>query len=87
MAQWFPWRTGAPSGARYHHPAGRGGASRYTNQLVAKAGTDSFAVYSTRRQMLRYVDWYTKEADLGDVADLAIMVLRVLPETANEDCN
>ena len=52
---------------------------------MAKAGADSFSVYSTRRQMLRYVDWYTKEAELGDVADLAAVVLKVLPENANED--
>ena len=62
-------------------------ASDYARELVAKAGADSFAVYSTRRQMLRYVDWYTKEAELGDVADLAQRVSTVLPETANEDWN
>ena len=60
-------------------------ASDYARELVAKAGADSFSVYSTRRQMLRYVDWYTKEAELGDVADLAAVVLKVLPENANED--
>jgi hypothetical protein len=64
-----------------------GKASDYARELVAKAGADSFEVYSTRRQMLRYVDWYTKEAKLGDVANLATMVLKVLPETDNEDWN
>jgi hypothetical protein len=60
-------------------------ALSYTRELVAKAGADSFEVYSTRRQMLRYVDWYTKEAELGEVACLAKIVSEVLPETANED--
>jgi hypothetical protein len=59
-------------------------ASTYARELVAK---DAFAVYSTRRQMLRYVDWYTNEAQLGDVVDLAKIVSEVLPETANEDWN
>jgi hypothetical protein len=59
----------------------------YARQLVAKAGADSFSVYSTRRQMLRYVHWYAKEADLGGVACLAKIVSEVLPETANEDWN
>jgi hypothetical protein len=62
-------------------------ASAYAEGLVAKAGADSFAVYSTRRQILRYVDWYAQEAELGDVARLAQVVLGILPETANEDWN
>jgi hypothetical protein len=62
-------------------------AVSYARELVAKAGTDSFQVYSTRRQMLRYVDWYAREAELGDVAGLADTVCRVLPETAKEDWN
>jgi hypothetical protein len=62
-------------------------ASAYAEGLVAKAGADSFAVYSTRRQILRYVDWYAQEAELGDVARLSQVVLGILPETANEDWN
>jgi hypothetical protein len=62
-------------------------ASNYARELVAKAGADSFAVYSTRRQMLRYVDWYGQTADLGEVNRLAQIVSAVLPETAIEDWN
>jgi hypothetical protein len=59
----------------------------HAEELVANADADSFVVYSTRRQMLRYVDWYGKEANLGEVARLAQIVSEVLPETANEDWN
>jgi hypothetical protein len=64
-------------------------ASDYARELVAKAGADSFAVYSTRRQMLRYADWYVQlvgqDEALDKVAHLAEVVLGALPETANED--
>jgi hypothetical protein len=62
-------------------------ASSYARELVTKAGADSFAVYSTRRQMLRYVEWYAGVAELSVVAGLAETVCEVLPETENEDWN
>ena len=66
-------------------PDARKLALGYARDLVAKAGADSFEVYSTRRQMLRYVDWYAEEADLGDVTGCAEAVCEVLPETEKED--
>jgi hypothetical protein len=63
----------------------RAKALDHARELVAKAGADSFEVYSTRRQMLRYVDWYAEEADLGDVTGLADAICSALPETERED--
>jgi len=57
----------------------------YARELVAKAGADSFDVYSTRRQILRYVDWYGEVADLGKVVELAARVTEILPESDCED--
>jgi hypothetical protein len=78
----FPELQGVPKSGHFGEKA-----SDYARELLAKAGADSFEVYSTRRQMLRYVDWYTQESDLGEVANLAQRVSTVLPETANEDWN
>jgi hypothetical protein len=33
-------------------------AIEHANQLIDIAGRDSFEVYSTRRQMVRYIEWY-----------------------------
>jgi hypothetical protein len=41
-------------------------ALQYAYMLVDVAGPDSFPVYSTRRQMLRYVEWFGQIANLGD---------------------
>jgi len=41
-------------------------AEQYAYMLVDVAGPDSFPVYSTRRQMLRYVEWFGEIANLGD---------------------
>jgi CHAT domain len=35
-------------------------ALEHTDQLLGIAGWDSFECYSTRRQVLRYLEWYTK---------------------------
>jgi hypothetical protein len=40
-------------------------ALRYSYMLIDLAGADPFVVYSTRRQMLRYVEWFGAIADLG----------------------
>jgi len=37
-------------------------AVEHADQLVDIAGWDSFEVYSTRRQMLRYLEWYSQLA-------------------------
>jgi hypothetical protein len=60
-------------------------ARKYARELVAKAGPDSFVVYSVRRQMLRYMDWYGEISDLGGVVDLAKTLSDVLPETVRDD--
>jgi len=62
-------------------------ALSYARELVTRAGGDSFAVYSARRQIRRYIDWYKEVAELEAVAALADAVSKVLPETANEDWN
>ena len=42
---------------------------------------DSFEVYATRRQILRYIDWYPKIANLGNLQQLATNIADILPET------
>lgn len=39
-------------------------ALEYTDDLTYLAGRKSFAVYSTRRQMFRYTEWFIRIADL-----------------------
>jgi hypothetical protein len=42
-------------------------ALKHTAALVAMAGRDSFAVYSTRRQVLRYKGWFSQIANVNRV--------------------
>lgn len=49
--------------------------------LVDRAGPASFEVYSTRRQILRYVDWYPEIADIPTTQPTAQAVLGILPDT------
>jgi hypothetical protein len=52
----------------------------YTDALIDIAGRDSFEVYSTRRQILRYLEWYSEISDLGAPAlNLAEMVFEKFP--------
>lgn len=54
-------------------------AIKYAKDLVDSAGPDSFEVYSTRRQILRYLDWYSKIARLGDIDAGVNEILKALP--------
>jgi hypothetical protein len=56
-------------------------AGQRARDLVNHAGPDSFEVYSTRRQILRYVEWYSEMAPLGQLVNAAKAVLDLLPET------
>jgi hypothetical protein len=60
-------------------------ARDHAHTLVAKAGPDSFVVYSLRRQLLRYKYWYDEVHELGAAADLAKTLADGLPATTKED--
>ncbi|MEP7367926.1 MAG: CHAT domain-containing protein, partial [Acidobacteriota bacterium] len=55
-------------------------AMKYAKDLVDSAGTD-FEVYSTRRQVLRYNDWYREIAEISGIEAIVSMVSRILPAT------
>jgi hypothetical protein len=55
-------------------------AVQRAKDLVDRAGLDAFEVYSTRRQLLRYDDWYAEIADIGQLAPTLKAVLDVLPK-------
>jgi hypothetical protein len=60
-------------------------ALRYAEMLVELAGRDSFTVYSTRRQMLRYVEWFREIADLkAPVVRLASRIVAKFPAEVEE---
>ncbi len=50
--------------AQYGAPELKTRAVQSARSLVTHAGRSSFAVYSTRRQILRYLDWYSEMASL-----------------------
>ncbi|MDW3223920.1 MAG: CHAT domain-containing protein [Paracoccaceae bacterium] len=52
--------------------------------LVNRIGAHKFTIYSTRRQMARYAEWYPKIAELGIVEDVAEALVRALPSTWEE---
>jgi CHAT domain-containing protein/tetratricopeptide repeat protein len=52
-------------------------ALRYADMLVELAGRDSFSVYSTRRQILRYIEWF------GDIANLDEPVIEMATSLAD----
>ncbi len=56
-------------------------ATQRAVDLVNHAGPDSFEVYSTRRQVLRYIEWYSQMASLDSLPNAAEEVLLKLPET------
>jgi hypothetical protein len=60
-------------------------ALRYADMLINLAGRDSFEVYSTRRQTLRYVEWFREIAQLeGPIVDLANKIAAKFPEDVEE---
>jgi hypothetical protein len=62
----------------------QGRAVERAHELVDRAGPASFAVYSTRRQMLRYDDWYQEIAELTPLLDPLEAVLEMLPVSATQ---
>jgi hypothetical protein len=60
-------------------------ALQYTDALVDIAGRDSFEVYSTRRQILRYLEWFRVISDLGNpLIKLAERIFERFPEDAED---
>lgn len=56
----------------------------YAMRLIETAGRDSFEVYSTRRQMFRYLEWYGQLSNVEPVKRLAQRVFERFPEEAEE---
>lgn len=60
-------------------------ALQYAEMLVDLAGRDAFIVYSARRQILRYVEWFGSIANLGQpFIDLATRIAEKFPEEVEE---
>lgn len=61
-------------------------ALEQTNQLIDNAGADSYAVYSTRRQMRRYLEWFDPlvGTDFGHVRALASKIFERFPASVEE---
>jgi hypothetical protein len=60
-------------------------ALQYADALVDIAGRDSFEVYSTRRQILRYIDWFGEISNFGpSVRALAEKIFQRFPEEAED---
>ncbi|GEO04983.1 hypothetical protein AAE02nite_26470 [Adhaeribacter aerolatus] len=59
-------------------------ALKFTDDFIELAGRNSFSVYATRRQMLRYTEWFNKIADLGKLPDLATEIIFKFPEEVEE---
>ncbi|HZO52249.1 MAG TPA: CHAT domain-containing protein [Bryobacteraceae bacterium] len=57
-------------------------AKKYAKDLVDSAGPDSFEVYSTRRQILRYDDWYWEIAEIDEIKRHVGGVIRAMPAVA-----
>jgi len=55
-------------------------AVRCAEDFVRIAGERSFALYSTRRQMLRYIKWFGRVADMQPAVDVANEVIKKFPE-------
>ncbi len=55
----------------------------HTRQLIDVAGPESFEIFSTRRQVLRYIEWYHPVAgqDFQEVRQIADQVYSLLPQT------
>jgi len=57
----------------------RARAMRHAHALVDLAGPASWDVYCTRRQILRYANWYPEIAEVGPVVELAWDLAETLP--------
>jgi hypothetical protein len=68
--------------------AARARALEWSRELADRGGPESFEVYSTRRQLLRYVEWFPEMFSDPRVAELrstAEAVLEALPEAEERD--
>ena len=63
----------------------KAGALRYAEDFVRIAGERSFSLYSTRRQMLRYIKWFGRVADIQPAVDVASEVIKKFPEAGGMD--
>ncbi len=60
-------------------------ALEHADSLLDLAGRDAFAVYSTRRQIYRYISWYGKISKLGpQFIKLANAIFAKFPEDVEE---
>jgi hypothetical protein len=59
-------------------------ALKLTDDFIDLAGRNSFAVYSTRRQMVRYTDWFGYIADLSQLHCLAEDIFNKFPNAVEE---
>ncbi len=57
---------------------------KYTDAFLDLAGRNSFAVYSTRRQIIRYTEWYGQIADFNLLLGLAEELFNKFPEDVEE---
>jgi hypothetical protein len=60
-------------------------ALEHAEALVSIAGRESFEVYSTRRQIFRYIQWYNEISDLApETTKLANEVFKRFPPEVEE---
>lgn len=59
-------------------------ALQHTDMLIDLSGRESFTVYSTRRQMLRYIEWFSAISNVGNLVGLAEQIFDRFPEEAEE---
>jgi hypothetical protein len=62
-----------------------GRAVQRAQDLIDRAGPDAFEVYSTRRQLLRYDDWYWEIANIEALSGTLSNVLGVFPKPGLND--
>ena len=61
-------------------------ATQYAGELAKMARPRSFEVFSTRRQMLRYLDFYVEVCpSIEDAVNIAGEVVNLLPAERPED--
>jgi hypothetical protein len=55
-------------------------ALQRTQDLIDRAGPEAFEVYSTRRQLLRYDDWYSEIAEIDLIHPAVSAIVEILPK-------
>ena len=65
----------------------RSKALHHARELAALAQPKAFEIFSTRRQVVRYLDLYGElgKADLAESVEIAVKVIDLLPEEPPED--